>query len=432
MKKILFILFILFMFSYSGNVYAKKHEADFDKLSEYFSTLEACHGEDYGCRQRAEYKFYLKMYDLYYLYLTKYDVELDLPLLMATLYYNNSQMNIVLEDNLSDYDREAIVESDWNPSSVTELDWDYDYESQDNYLVNNDFSMDMQVLAKNMVTKRTNERCVKDNKTTKEEEIIDDNADLECEDGEELKKDEPSYELDLDKYDDFLLEYIENKYYLNRKTDNPVYSEGPTYISDKKPSIIEKRKKKSTTSNNEKDGNYVGNVSFMTGNFGKIYYFNQGEEPYGNYPYQYCGTISGCGCGPTALSIVISSFLDEKHDPIELTDYVCSVGGCTVGGTVHQTITDTIIHYGLKVNKTGDTQAVIDALSSGKALVIAIMCPGHFTTGGHFITLTGASSDGTVIVADPASRDNSTSWPFNTVVEETCSSGGAPFWIVTK
>ena len=39
---------------------------------------------------------------------------------------------------------------------------------------------------------------------------------------------------------------------------------------------------------------------------------------------------------------------------------------------------------------------------SGKALVIAIMCPGHFTSGGHFITLTGASSDGTVIVADPA------------------------------
>ena len=96
-KYLIIILMILLVYSFNSNVLARTHEAEFDKLSEYFSTQTTCHGDDYGCRQRAEYKFYLKMYDLYYLYLTKYDVELDLPLLMATLYYNNDQMNVVFK-----------------------------------------------------------------------------------------------------------------------------------------------------------------------------------------------------------------------------------------------------------------------------------------------------------------------------------------------
>ncbi|MCD8152609.1 MAG: C39 family peptidase [Clostridiales bacterium] len=35
------------------------------------------------------------------------------------------------------------------------------------------------------------------------------------------------------------------------------------------------------------------------------------------------------------------------------------------------------------------------------------MGPGDFTTGGHFIVLTGIDSDGNVIVNDPNSRINS-------------------------
>ena len=59
------------------------------------------------------------------------------------------------------------------------------------------------------------------------------------------------------------------------------------------------------------------------------------------------------------------------------------------------------------------------------------MGPGTFTTGGHYIVLTGTRSDGKVSVADPASRKRTeTKWySFNLIVEQMKSSG---FLIITK
>ena len=235
---IYFLVILITMISFNYDVYARIHEADFKNLNDYFSSNSACVNNSDSCKGNPEYKFYLKMYDLYYLYKSKYKVKLDLPLIMSTLFYNNDQMITVFKMNLSDYDRKTIVESDWNPSSTTELDWDYDYESKDNYLVSNDSSMDMQVLAKNMVSKTTNEKCVKDGKTTKSKDVKDTEEDLKCDEGESLEKGNSTYKLDMDKYDDFLLEYIEKKYYLGRVTKNPVQSNGPDYVNHGiKPSV---------------------------------------------------------------------------------------------------------------------------------------------------------------------------------------------------
>jgi hypothetical protein len=44
----------------------------------------------------------------------------------------------------------------------------------------------------------------------------------------------------------------------------------------------------------------------------------------------------------------------------------------------------------------------VDSLSSGK-LVVVIMGKGHFTSSGHFIVLCGVTSEGKILVADPAS-----------------------------
>lgn len=412
---------------------ALSNEYNFETMGDLFNKKGKCNSSIEDCNKRPENKFYLKMYDLYYLYLSKYNVKLDLPLIMATLLYSYDEIDQVFEMNLSDYDRKLIVESDWKPTETTTLDWDYDYESQHNYLVLNDSSMDMQILAKNMVAKITVQKCVKDKKVIKSKKIKDYEEDLVCNEGETLEKGTSTYELDLKKYDNFLLEYIEKKFFLNRITLYPVRSEGPNYYSNKKPSVIKKKTvKKAENESDNKDGNYIDGVSFMSGSFGKIYYYNQCEEPYASHSYGGYGTMCGYGCGPTALAIVISSLYDKTIDAIEVNDYLCSSGGCSGDGTYHAAITSTAEHYGLNVNKTGDTQAVIDALGTGDALVIAIMCPGHFTTSGHFITLTGVTSDGKVTVADPASRSRSTDWDYNIVVEETCNSNGSPFWIMTK
>lgn len=185
-------------------------------------------------------------------------------------------------------------------------------------------------------------------------------------------------------------------------------------------------KEGTSASSGSKDGSYVDGIEFMTGGIGDIYYFNQLD--YASEPYSYYGTIASHGCGPTSLSIVVSSLLKEVHDPIELTDKVCSIGGCFNEGSSWDSITRTPELYGLQSNRTTNTQEVISALGTGKSLVIAIMCPGHFTSGGHFIVLTGTNSNGEVTVADPASRDRSTNWDFNIVAEENCGA----YWIINK
>lgn len=599
---------ILFL---SNNVLAEqKHEADFSDLSDYYSTKLACKSVDEDCASRPEYKFYLKMYDIYYLYKNKYNVTLDLPLLMATLFYNSDQMSVVMEMNLSNYNRDTLVNSDWNPTMTTTLDWDYNYESLPNYLVYNDSSYDMQILAKNMVTKTTEQSCVdKDGKTTKSEKVKDTEEDLSCEDGETLKKGSSTYALDYDKYDDFLLKYIEYKYYIRRMVDesclvkdngenitlsvnvseadgnifvgdsrneglcatitgkdaslckyssngvvqdgndyyiaegsqgyswfdstaisaiNSILDDNPDstfniiinmgvngllgdvdkYVSKYNELIIgdwknqnvvlvsvnpvdetkesqygyttknsdietfnDKIKDKVTGTNvlycdvygsikddfstfdglhytsdtyqdiydstmncidsgvAEKIENATNSCSFSKiGGFedGNIIYYNQGD--YSAYSYGGYGTIKSHGCGPSSLAIVISSMTGEEHDPVEITNHVCGIGGCSPEGTYISAIGQTIEDYGFHYEQTTDSQKVYDALASGDALVIVSMGPGHFTTGGHYITLTAANGSNMVTVADPGNRSNNHEWDLSLIASES----NYGFWIVTR
>lgn len=297
---------------------ARTHEANFDDLSDYYSTQKVCRNNTSDCRSGAEYKFYLKMYDLYYLYRNKYKVKLDLPLIMSTLFYNNDQMSTVLKMNLSDYDRKTIVESDWNPTTTTELDWDYDYESKENYLVSNDSSMDMQVLAKNMVSKTTTQKCVKDGNTVKSEKIKDTEDDLVCGDGETLEKGDSTYELDLDKYDDFLLEYIEKKYYLNRSVDNPVVSNGPDYVSNKYPSSS--KSSSSSSSGSGKTGQQISSSGSEV--IDKLVSIAVGEE--GNDGSKYKTWFTGGNISIEWCAIFVSWLFDQVDG---LDKYVVSVAG---------------------------------------------------------------------------------------------------------
>ena len=378
-----------------------------EDLSDYFGTMQACtkDGSENDCRNGNEYKFYLKMYDMYFLYQKKYNVKLDLPLIMSTLYYGNEELPIVFKNNLNSYDRNAVKSG----NGVTNLDWEYDFKNDPcyTYLNANDFSYDMQILAKNMVKKSITYKCSEGSNGEAEDIETSNysNESLKCENGE-YDKDSVSanYKLDLEKYDKFLLEYIKLKY----------HTPGTEV-------------KSCSTSKIVSDGNYVSNVNFLTGNFGNIHYYMQGD-----YSQSYGGidgaTIASHGCGPTSLAIVISSITGIDHDPVEMTNYVCDHGGCTDGGTVWGNITSTARDYGLEVEETNDNQSVVNALASGKSLAIALMCPGHFTSGGHFIVLTGVTSDGKVTVADPASTDRSTAWDFNTIAEESCSS--RKYWII--
>ena len=81
---------------------------------------------------------------------------------------------------------------------------------------------------------------------------------------------------------------------------------------------------------------------------------------------------------------------------------------------------------------TDDPQAVVDTLASGK-LIVALMSKGHFTSSGHFMVLRGVTSEGKILVADPASRKRSEQeWDLSIILDEARkgAAAGGPFWAI--
>lgn len=176
----------------------------------------------------------------------------------------------------------------------------------------------------------------------------------------------------------------------------------------------------------------LGNVRFTDGQT-EVVYFNQLDERYANMPY---GTddIGGYGCGPTAMSIVVSSLTSETVDPIAMARWSYENGyWCSKSGSYHALIPAAAKEWGLNVEGCSalEGQKIVDALSNGK-LVVAIMLKGHFTSSGHFIVLRGVK-DGKILVADPASYDRSSmEWDLSIILNEASKNAGAggPFWII--
>lgn len=232
MRKIINVILIALMLSVSNLQFIIADEKSIynsDDLSDYFGTKQSCtnDGTENDCRNGNEYKFYLKMYDMYYLYKNKYNITLDLPLIMAALYYNNEQLPAVFQANLNSYNRNSLK----NTNEVSNLDWEYDYKkiSDYQYLDADDFRYDMQILAKNMVTKKITYKC--SDGTSKEVVDIEDTnyseETLKCDEGKyEENSINATYELDKEKYDKFLLEYIEKKYHTKGSGKDPFSSNG--------------------------------------------------------------------------------------------------------------------------------------------------------------------------------------------------------------
>ena len=176
----------------------------------------------------------------------------------------------------------------------------------------------------------------------------------------------------------------------------------------------------------------LGDVRFTDGAT-EVVYYNQLDERYANEPY---GTddIGGYGCGPTAMAIVVSSLTDEIVDPVAMAEWAYEHGQwCSKSGSYHTLIPAAAEAWGLPVEgcSASEPQRIVDALSQGK-LVVAIMTKGHFTSGGHFITLRGVQ-DGKILVADPSSYPRSQKrWDLSLILNEASRRAGAggPFWII--
>jgi hypothetical protein len=186
----------------------------------------------------------------------------------------------------------------------------------------------------------------------------------------------------------------------------------------------------------ESSGLNFSGISFKDGAT-EVVYYNQADTRWKDTPYGRTGTIGRSGCGPTSLSIAISSLTDKKVDPVQMSKWAYENGYyCEGVGSYHTLIPNGVKNFGLKVEgcTANEPQRIIDALSQGK-LIIAIMAKGHFTRFGHFIVLRGVTSDKKILVADPVSvKRSEEKWDLSIILNEANkgADAGGPFWIIEK
>lgn len=172
---------------------------------------------------------------------------------------------------------------------------------------------------------------------------------------------------------------------------------------------------------------------------GAVVYYNQGDSPWGNHRFSGPGgsnKIRPAGCGPTSMAICISTITGKKVTPIQTCDWAAKQGYYQQGaGWEHSTPAAIAKHWNLKCQGLGYNKSNLKkALKEGK-MVVAIMAPGHFTKGGHYIVLYGLSKDGSKLqVADCGGRARNGWWNVDTVFNEARSGAGAngPFWAISK
>lgn len=168
----------------------------------------------------------------------------------------------------------------------------------------------------------------------------------------------------------------------------------------------------------------------------KVVYFNQTEEPWGSMPYG-TSTIGAAGCGPTSMSIVISTLTGKIVNPQTTCAFSMNNGEYVPGaGTAHSFIGNASSNWGLTCERVGKDRMdyVVQSLKEGKMVVE--ICEAYTITGsgsGHFIVLTGVTRDGYITIADCASRERSTkAYSVDTIKSYGRDLSAGAFWIIGK
>lgn len=180
----------------------------------------------------------------------------------------------------------------------------------------------------------------------------------------------------------------------------------------------------------------VGGQEILTGGTIEIIYYDQADEQWADQLY---GTdnIGRYGCGPVAMSMVVASMTGQDSDPVQMAALAYDKGYWADSSGSYLSIVEGISAiYGLSATpiQAQTPEAIQDALLTGN-LLVALMGPGHFTSKGHFILIRGVTLSGTVLVADPNSKERSLmEWDPQLILDElsASTSDGAPLWVISN
>jgi hypothetical protein len=127
------------------------------------------------------------------------------------------------------------------------------------------------------------------------------------------------------------------------------------------------------------------------------------------------------GCGPTSLSMVTVGLTGNTNvSPRYVENFSRENGYLVPGvGTSWSLMTDGAHKLGLKSKVLPLSESsIISTLKKGNPIIVT-MGPGHFTTEGHYIVLTGVTDDGKIIVNDSDSKERSNkTWDVDVFLKE--------------
>ena len=169
-----------------------------------------------------------------------------------------------------------------------------------------------------------------------------------------------------------------------------------------------------------------------------LMYYAQTDSRWAQKFYGEKDTIEEYGCGPTSMSIVISSMTSTLIDPVQMCAWAYEKGyWYSKSGSTHNLIPEAAMAFGLKAqgveNSFESEEKLRTALEQGN-MVVALMGSGSFTKSGHFIVFYGLNEDGLVYVADPASEENTNkTWELSQLMNEAkpWAAANGPFWIIS-
>lgn len=181
----------------------------------------------------------------------------------------------------------------------------------------------------------------------------------------------------------------------------------------------------------EEDGKQI-----LTGGAVDMVYYCQADEEWASQPF---GTdpIGPYGCGPTAMAMVVASMTDTDTNPAQMAAWAAEHGyWARQSGSYHSIIQGTARAFGLEAEAISErtVEEMRRELSYGHVLA-ALVGPGHFTKGGHFILIRGVTLTGDVLVADPNSLERSLEvWDPQIILDELSSArdNGAPLWVLSE
>lgn len=161
---------------------------------------------------------------------------------------------------------------------------------------------------------------------------------------------------------------------------------------------------------------------------GEIPQLLQWDERWGHASYG-TGYLANCGCGPTAMSMVISGLTgDATVTPVKVAAYSEKKGYIDENNNTYWALmSEAGEHWGIKTSSGDPSEDFVKKELKAGHPIICSVGPGDFTKKGHFIVL-AEYKDGKVKVNDPFSQKNSDKvWTYSKIKDQIKS-----LWVYKK